>query len=87
MTTINSLDKRAVFSIAGDLDNIHDNLRITQDMLMDLLCDFSLTDFDAVKKMHERIFYLVEKMPTKLDELNALNDKLLALSHSTTLTA
>jgi hypothetical protein len=77
MTTTISLDSRAVFSIASDMEDIHRYLRITQDMVMDLLCDYTTNDADAQTKMYERVFLLVEQMPVKLDEMNALNCQLL----------
>lgn len=80
MTTINSLSSREIFSIASDLDDVQNHLRITHDMVLDQLCEGSLSDLASMEKMHERLFLLIGGIPVKLAEMAALNEKLMEMS-------
>ena len=87
MTTINSLSSIDVFSIAGEIDNIRNHLRVTQEMMIDLLSDSVLSDVDQVRKVNERLWLLVDQIPAKLSELNELNDDLLKIARKETVAA
>ena len=80
MTTTISLNKRDTFSIAGDLDDIQDYLRVTQEMVIDQLMDYCSSEPGAALKMQERILVLVNQMPAKLTEMNELVCELLEVS-------
>lgn len=77
MTTAKILINTPVFSIASDLDDIQNHLRITHDMVLDQLCEGTQTDPASMEKMHERLFLLVGSIPKKLAEMAALNEKLM----------
>ena len=87
MTTINSLSSIDVFSIAGEIDNIRNHLRVTQEMMVDLLSDSALGDVDQMTKVTERLWLLVDQIPAKLSELNELNDDLLKIARKETAAA
>ena len=87
MTTTNSLSSIDVFSIAGEIDNIRDHLRIMQEMMMDLLCESVLSDVASMGKMQERLYLLLNQIPAKLAELNELNDDLLKIARKETTAA
>ena len=87
MTTTNSLSSIDVFSIAGEIDNIRNHLRVTQEMMMDLLSDSALGDVDQMRKVNERLWLLVDQIPAKLSELNELNDDLLKIARKETAAA
>ena len=87
MTTTNSLSSIDVFSIAGEIDNIRNHLRVTQEMMVDLLSDSALGDVDQMTKVTERLWLLVDQIPAKLSELNELNDDLLKIARKETVAA
>ena len=87
MTTTNSLSSIDVFSIAGEIDNIRNHLRVTQEMMVDLLSDSVLSDVDQMRKVNERLWLLVDQIPAKLSELNELNDDLLKIARKETAAA
>lgn len=87
MTTTNSLSSIDVFSIAGEIDNIRNHLRVTQEMMVDLLSDSALGDVDQMTKVTERLWLLVDQIPAKLSELNELNDDLLKIARKETAAA
>ena len=87
MTTINSLSSIDVFSIAGEIDNIRNHLRVTQEMMIDLLSDSVFSDVDQMRKVNERLWLLVDQIPAKLSELNELNDDLLKIARKETVAA
>lgn len=85
--TTTSLDSRAVFSIASEMDEIHNHLRISHDMVVDQLCECTMDDLGSLEKMHERIFFLTNQIPQKLAEVMALNEKLMELGRAARLPA
>jgi hypothetical protein len=87
MSTTISLDSRKVFSIASDMDEINQHLRVSHDMVMDQLCDFTTNDLGSTLKVLERIFFLTSQIPQKLSEAMALNDELTELVRAAKLTA
>lgn len=87
MTTTNSLSSIDVFSIAGEIDNIRNHLRVTQEMMTDLLSDSVFSDVDQMRKVNERLWLLVDQIPAKLSELNELNDDLLKIARKETAAA
>ena len=87
MTTTNSLSSIDVFSIAGEIDNIRNHLRVTQEMMIDLLSDSVFSDVDQMRKVNERLWLLVDQIPAKLGELNELSDDLLKMARKETAAA
>lgn len=87
MTTTISLDSRKVFSIASDLDDINQHLRVSHDMVIDQLCEFTTNDLGSTLKALERIHFLMNQIPQKLSEAMALNDELTELVRAAKLTA
>lgn len=71
---------RTLFSVASDLDGIQNYLRISQEMVMDELCNSTPSDFESMERLHERVFFIMDQFPEKIAQMERFNSELITMS-------
>ena len=62
-----------------DLEVILTTLRVTNEMMLEQICHVFPNELESVVKTHERLFVLLEMIPSKLEELEELYGALVTL--------
>ena len=73
------LEKPTAWDIAMDLEVILTTLRVTNEMMLEQLCHVLPNELESVAQTHERLFVLMEMIPSKLEELEELYGALVTL--------
>lgn len=74
------IETRSVFRVADELEQLQGYLRIMRELITDQLCSYSVDDTESMGNSLERIHFLVNLLPEKLEEMSALNRELFSFS-------
>lgn len=71
--------KPTAFDLALDLEVIQTSLRVTNELMLEQLCNTLINEPDSVTTAHERIYLLLELIPSKLEKMDKLHGALVAM--------
>ncbi len=81
-----SADHKTAWSIASDLAEIQDRLRIAEELITDHISECSPADAKSASRMTERVLFVVQAMRPDLEAFDAQVEALYAIAHKDRLT-
>lgn len=73
------IETRTIFKITEDLEQLHDDFRIMQGMLIDQLCSYTPGDEESMGLSLERIHFLINLIPEKLANMKVMSAEMFVL--------